>query len=79
MEIYRSTKVGTALIESLNQMIDSGEITPEIAVDVLKNYEQIFLNHYDQEISKKLLPLITIQVCSSHQLIDPFILFSDIL
>jgi hypothetical protein len=65
MEIYRSTKVGTALIESLNQMIEAGDITSEIANEVLSNFEQIFLKNYEDEISKKLLPVITIQVCRS--------------
>jgi CRISPR/Cas system-associated endonuclease Cas1 len=62
MEIFRATRVGAALIESLNQLIDSGDITSDVANEVLQNYEQIFLKNYEDEISKKLLPVITIQV-----------------
>lgn len=62
MEIYRSATVGKALVESLNTMIEDGDITSEEAMDVLKNYEQIFLLNYLKEISKQVVPSITVEV-----------------
>jgi hypothetical protein len=65
MELYRSTSLGMALIESLNTMIESEELTTEDAVQILQNYERLFLIHYQRDVSKKLIPNVTIQVASS--------------
>lgn len=62
MEIYRSTTIGKALIDSLNTMIEDGDISSEEAIEVLKNYEDIFLLNYSKDVSKKIIPSITIEV-----------------
>jgi hypothetical protein len=64
MEVYRSTSMGMALIDSLNTMIELDELTSEDATEILAHYERLFLIHYNRDVSKKLIPDVTIQVRS---------------
>jgi hypothetical protein len=62
VEFYRSTTVGAALIETLNEMIEAGDISEAAANEVLLNYESSFLEVLKEELSKTVVPPVKIEV-----------------
>ena len=61
-EFYRSTTVGSALVETLNEMVECGEISEDAASEVLCNFEATFLEVLREETSKALAPKVSIEV-----------------
>lgn len=43
MDFYRAIPVGMALLQSLNELLDSKRVTPEEALSILKSYDEIIL------------------------------------
>ncbi|KAJ2001300.1 Transcription initiation factor IIA subunit 2 [Coemansia thaxteri] len=39
-ELYRSSTLGTALTDSLDELIQAGHITPQLAIQVLEQYDK---------------------------------------
>ena len=62
MDIFCSTTIGRTLIETLNEMITLNLITKEIANQILEHYKENFFQIFNNEINKRSLPLITIEV-----------------
>ncbi len=62
MELSRLTSIGSTLIESLNTMVLSGEITTEIAQEVFASFETSYLEIMKRETGRTPLTPIEIKV-----------------
>lgn len=62
VEFYRSTTVGIALIDTLNEMVALGDIPESVAHQVFANFESSFLEVLKAETSKTVVPSVKIEV-----------------
>ncbi|KXS19580.1 transcription initiation factor IIA, gamma subunit [Gonapodya prolifera JEL478] len=52
-EIYRSSTLGTALTESLDEMITNGQMDPHIAMKVLKQFDATVMETLNSRVRSK--------------------------
>ena len=62
VESYRTTTVGMALVQTLNDMLRNEDITESVANEVLENFESSFLDVLKEEIAKTAAPSIKVEV-----------------
>ncbi|KAJ2833999.1 Transcription initiation factor IIA subunit 2 [Coemansia furcata] len=52
-QFYRSGSLGTALIDSLNELILAGHITPQLAMQVLEQYDKSISEALSSKVKAK--------------------------
>ncbi|KAI4277349.1 MAG: hypothetical protein LQ337_001840 [Flavoplaca oasis] len=53
-EIYRQSSIGTTLIDSLDDLINSGRIEPQLANKILKNFDKIVSEVMNEKVKARL-------------------------
>ncbi|KAJ2440161.1 Transcription initiation factor IIA subunit 2 [Coemansia sp. RSA 2424] len=52
-QLYQSGTLGTALIDSLNELIQAGHITPQLAMQVLEQYDKSISEALSKKVKAK--------------------------
>ncbi|KAJ2737151.1 Transcription initiation factor IIA subunit 2 [Coemansia sp. BCRC 34962] len=52
-ELYRSSTLGTALTDSLDELIQAGHITPQLAIQVLEQYDKSISEALSNKVKAK--------------------------
>ncbi|KAL8906868.1 MAG: hypothetical protein Q9172_006852 [Xanthocarpia lactea] len=53
-EIYRQSSIGTTLIDSLDDLINSGRIEPQLANKIIKNFDKIVSEVMNEKVKARL-------------------------
>lgn len=53
-EIYRSTSLGIALTDTLDDMIQSGKLAPQLAMKILVNYDKAAAEALQEKVKARL-------------------------
>ncbi|KAI4103789.1 MAG: hypothetical protein LQ339_004121 [Xanthoria mediterranea] len=53
-EIYRQSSIGTTLIDSLDDLINSGRIEPQLANKIVKNFDKIVSEVMNEKVKARL-------------------------
>ncbi|KAI3919485.1 hypothetical protein MKW98_030196 [Papaver atlanticum] len=53
LELYRSSSVGMCLIETLNEMVYNGTLTPELANQVLTQFDESMIEALRTQVKSK--------------------------
>ncbi|KAJ2617273.1 Transcription initiation factor IIA subunit 2 [Coemansia sp. RSA 1365] len=52
-ELYRTSTLGTALTDSLDELIQAGHITPQLAIQVLEQYDKSIAEALSNKVKAK--------------------------
>ncbi|KAJ1669864.1 Transcription initiation factor IIA subunit 2 [Coemansia sp. RSA 1694] len=52
-ELYRSSTLGTALTDSLDELIQAGHITPQLAIQVLEQFDKSISEALSNKVKAK--------------------------
>lgn len=53
VEIYRQTKLGDSLVAALEDLLDNGKITPELAIKVLSEFDTSYVEAIKNSFKSK--------------------------
>ena len=53
IELYRQSAIGVALIDTLNEMVSSGALSPELAMAVVMQFDKSICRALDKHVESK--------------------------
>ncbi|KAG4200532.1 hypothetical protein ERO13_A05G216500v2 [Gossypium hirsutum] len=59
-ELYRRSTIGMCLTEALDEMVSNGTLSPELAIQVLVQFDKSMTEALESQVKSK----VTIKVCS---------------
>ncbi|OEL16394.1 Transcription initiation factor IIA subunit 2 [Dichanthelium oligosanthes] len=59
-ELYRRSTIGMCLTETLDEMVSSGTLSPELAIQVLVQFDKSMTDALENQVKSK----VNIKVCS---------------
>ncbi|KAH7524791.1 hypothetical protein FEM48_Zijuj06G0156600 [Ziziphus jujuba var. spinosa] len=78
-ELYRRSTIGMCLTETLDEMVQNGTLSPELAIQVLVQFDKSMTEALESQVKSKVSIKYTVDVTSEHDSLAKRFLISDTL